>query len=240
MLPLTFVQPSKLWIYATACRPLMKHMHHSRWLHAACLENYCWITVVLSRNNCVFSQRVLKQRVSGQEESAFWLDGLEDSVSRSTLSYFVRFCLCSPIWLFKYFNGWALNPFVFLLFTSYRIYRSNWTAAIAAFSLARYNLSFPVSLRRKSICNILLLRSLLLLSGVNYSFMSPVECFMNRCELQSLIILLMRLLTISISSVIQYAEYLSRRAKFDFDQVWFSFISVINIPCNFFVFTLWS
>ena len=95
-LPLTLVQPSKLWIYVKTCRPLIKHMHYLKWLHAARLENYCWITVVLSRNNCVFSQRVLKQRVSGQEESAFWLDGLEDSVSRSTLSYLVVFVFVCP------------------------------------------------------------------------------------------------------------------------------------------------
>lgn len=50
---------------------------------------------VLSPNVC-FSQRLPKQRVSGQEESAVRHDGLEDSVSKSTVIFCLLLSLVCP------------------------------------------------------------------------------------------------------------------------------------------------
>lgn len=124
----------KLW-----CTPeLAKHFRSTcitRWLHIARLENECYC-ISVSRRDYLNSESMDKKKVP------FDMTGWK-TASPKVLCHilFVFVFVCPSDWFGTFMVG-LLTLLSFLFFTSCRIYRSNWTGAIAEFSLARYDLKF--------------------------------------------------------------------------------------------------
>lgn len=95
---------------------------------------------VLSQSICVFRRDYLNSESQDKKKVPFDMTGWKTASPKVLCHILFAFVFVSPSDCFNTFPLELLTILSFSLFTFFRIYRSNWTAAIAAFSLARYDL----------------------------------------------------------------------------------------------------
>ena len=105
----------------------------------ACCRSGKWVLRnILSQIICVFRRDYLNSESQDKKKVPFDLTGWKTASPKVLCHIVFAFVFVCPSDCFITFLVELLISFYF--FTSYRIYRSNWTDAIAEFSLARYDL----------------------------------------------------------------------------------------------------